>query len=182
MGSLFSGYDYYETPIKLAQNFINTVKGTRFDIREDMIFLDPCAGTGVYVDILDLEEANIVAMDIRDDLDTNIVGNYIDTNIKDITGVEPNCIIMHPPLSKANEFIEKALSDVRYGGVVAAFLPLDFFTGPKMRGFYNKNRPDEIFAHSEHIKFSLTKGREHYMHALWKKTNSKREIAAFHLI
>lgn len=168
----YSGVDYYETPIKHVQKFLTEFE-QRYGKVNNQPILEPCAGSGVYVDILELAGANVVSMDMREELDTDFVGDYLQesTTARAMCKTIPQHIFMHPPIGKAHDFIRKAFSEVAYGGCVVAFLPISFFSGVKSKQLYQSLLPHLICAHTESVRFNLREESGQYMHVVWRNVN-----------
>lgn len=115
--------DYYITPVKDIVNFMNHLdNAVTLDFSEGNIVLDPCAGGDenhgmsyptALKEYYALQDGDIKTMDIRDDSRAETIADYLNTELD----YEPSCIISNPPFNRALEFIQKALQDVKVGGV-----------------------------------------------------------------
>ena len=85
--------------------------------------------------------------------------------------------ITNPPFNIAMEVIQKALKDVRAGGLVIMLLRLNFFGSRERQGFFQKNMPVLTYVHTKRPKFLNTGGTDsiEYMHCVWQVGNPCRE-------
>lgn len=125
MSSTNRGYerhktDYYITPQKDIEEFFNAWKEDGMSAGESTIFLDPCAGGDKennmpYPEVIKriFPNSQIKTIDIRTDSKAEISADYLNHTLR----YEPDIIITNPPFYLAKEIIEKALKDVRRGGV-----------------------------------------------------------------
>jgi hypothetical protein len=173
--------DYYVTPVKDIKTFIKAmIKDNLSGIfNQKYKILDPCAGGDEkhpmsYPDALRRMnfKGQIDTMDIREDSRAEIIGNYLETDVKS----KYNVIITNPPFNLALPIIEKALDDVAPGGYVIMLLLLNFFGSQKRKEFFQKNMPTYCFVHSKRLKFLDTGGTDssEYMHAIWFKDSNPR--------
>lgn len=161
--------DYYVTPVKEIQKFINIFGEKKF---LDMVILDPCAG-GDENNLMSYQEAlpkNIKeykSIDIRDDSLAEIKSNYLEIKLD----YEPDIIITNPPFNIAIDIIKKSLNDVREGGMVIMLLRLNFFGSKGRKSFFEEYLPDCCFVHHQRMSFVVGGGTDsiEYMHAVWIK-------------
>lgn len=177
--------DYYVTPQKpildLFREMRNQIETEQLFFkrvfRNDVTFLDPCAG-GDSENSMSYPEAikiyfgcHINTVDIREDSLAAVHGNYLEMEITN----KPTVIITNPPFLYAQEIIEKALQDVQDGGFVIMLLRLNFFGSQKREKFWEGNMPVLTFVHRKRINF--VKGMRgdsiEYMHCVWKKGESQ---------
>jgi hypothetical protein len=125
-------------------------------------------------------------IDIRPDSLAAFKGDYLRTKLTSA----PDIIITNPPFCVAMEFIQKALWDVKPGGIVIKLLRLNFFGSRKRRAWFQSNMPVYTYVHAERLGFwpehpsqamldwwaSLDKGAPpnasstdsiEYMHCVW---------------
>jgi len=184
MSSTNRGYDrhasdYYRTPISAIEEFLGkwdelADKGLVKDIfTQEAICLDPSAGGDKDFPLIPYPSAlksryqivQIDTMDIREDSSADKKADYLTTNCKGY-----DVIITNPPFYLAQEFIEKALEDVKDDGYVVMLLRLNFFGSKKRFDLWQRHMPIYTFVH--HKRLSFTGGKTdsvEYMHAVWKK-------------
>lgn len=185
MSSTNRGYDrhasdYYKTPVSAIEEFF-----VKWDEIVDMgevkdIFLpttkclDPSAGGDPESRTMPYPSTikriyplvgNIHTMDIREDSSASVIADYLTTPCEGY-----DVIITNPPFYAAQEFIEKALDEVNYGGYVIMLLRLNFFGSKKRFSLWQRHMPICTFVH--HKRLSFTDGGTdsvEYMHAVWKQ-------------
>lgn len=141
------------------------------------LILDPCAGGTQEKEDMSYPSALlkytldnpcvIDTIDIRHDSCASTIGDYLKI---DCAG-KYDVIITNPPFSCALEIIQKALADVKDGGIVVMLLRLNFFGSQARQDWLQKNMPDYCYVHSKRMNFT-GKGTDsvEYMHAVWRKT------------
>lgn len=172
MSSTNRGYnrhkvDYYVTPEQPVRTFLSEfMKDEGFD--KDYIYkwniLDPCAGGDenhdmTYPSALFWAGANydkVTTMDIRADSGAR----FAEANYLEIPTNNYDMIISNPPFSLAQEFIEKALEEVKEGGYVIFLLRLNFFGSDKRKKLFEKHMPKYCYVHSKRINFIDDKTKE----------------------
>ena len=171
--------DYYKTPIKVIQNFFNKFL---FDenISRDIWILDPCCGE-YYSDeeqpftLPKWRYCHVLYNDFgfwRNDpysTDIRYWTNYLENN--DEFHNEYDMIVSNPPYKLAQEFCEKAISDVKDGWYVIFLLRLNFLESQKRLGFFTKYPPKFIYVHSKRISFTEDGKTDScaYAHFVWQK-------------
>jgi len=149
-------------------------------------FLDPCAGgdekheaaypTAFTRAGIVEAESDITTVDIRPD--SRAVLNGVDY----LTWKAPQkygTIITNPPFVRAQEVIEKALTEVVEGGLVVMLLRLNFFGGQKRVAFWEAHPPVAAFVHSRRLSFTdnrMTDSIE-YMHCVWTVPHGNKRDA-----
>jgi hypothetical protein len=181
--------DYYKTPVRSILDFImefDNDNPTLSFTGGDKVILDPCAGGKVdeggrlmegmsYPEALakfkPLEDGkNIIALDIRKDSPAGMHGDYLlDQANRKVADV----IITNPPFCFALQIINKALADVRPGGLVIMLLRLNFFGSQERSAWFQEHMPIYCYVHSRRMKFTKSKSTDsiEYMHAVWQKDN-----------
>ena len=169
--------DYYLTPNWCVREFLHNWKDFG-ELTEYSAILDPSSGglvkNGVVVEestypkILNEHGLNCVTIDIREDSCCHFKQNYLEmplTNTQDL-------IITNPPYSLAQEFIIKALDDVKYGGWVVMLLRINFLGSQKRTPFFREYMPNSVYVHSKRPSFT-NKGTDstEYAHFVWQKGN-----------
>jgi len=157
--SVRSPNDYYVTPVNQIVDFLCAFRqDTKISFRNNS-FLDPCAGgdgdhSMSYPAALRMmigdEPIDIETIDIREDSDARDKRDYLDP----ATPVKPvDIIISNPPFSLAQEFINKALKDVKSGGYVIFLLRLTYFGSKDRRDWWRENMPSFGYIHSKRMSF-----------------------------
>lgn len=159
--------DYYVTPIKDIELFLNEFQKVNHLDWKNIKILDPCGGGNPeYSDengIIEIEhpmsyptairnlygDCDITTYDIREDSFADRKENYLSAELE----FQPDVIITNPPFNQATEIIEKALSDVKDGGYVIMLLRLNFFGSKDRKPFFNKYIPEWCFVHHVRIGF-----------------------------
>lgn len=166
--------DYYVTPLQPIKDFL---RAWIIDENLSLIgkrFLDPCAGGDKnhvmsYVEAIRdvIHTENIFTIDIREDSRAMVKGDYLLTQINS----KPDIIISNPPFSLAEEFITKALQDIKEGGYVIMLLRLNFLESSKRKQFFENNMPQRIYVYHKRMSFTDNGKTDSvaYMHAIWNK-------------
>jgi hypothetical protein len=163
--------DYYITPIVEINKFLielNKIYGGKLSNGK---ILDPCAGGDInspmsYPEALKYYSKNIMTIDIRQDSRAEIIGDYLKTDCKGMYDV----IITNPPFAQTLEIVQKALDDVKPGGIVVMLEKLNFFGSDKRKQFWENNMPMYCFVHHKRMSFT-GKGTDsiEYCHLIWEK-------------
>lgn len=162
--------DYYVTPPEEIDRFLTEMLKVEPNFLYGSI-LDPCAGGDAtvgmsYPDVLQKRGiTDITTMDIREDSLASIKGTYLAYKFNK----KFDSIISNPPFALAEEFIRKALIDVKpNGGYVTYLLRLNFFGSKKRMPLWKEHMPTYCFVHPERMSFTGggTDSIE-YMHAVW---------------
>src|SRR3990167_6584305 len=169
--------DYYVTPIPSIVDFLMEffADNPEMDFNNKVI-LDPCAGGDAkhpmsYPEAIkkwDYSKPPLIkTIDVREDSLAENKANYLFTQLD----YQPDVIITNPPFKSALEIIQKALNDVKDGGVVVMLLRLNFFGSKSRLRFWDKNMPSFCYVHSERLGFTDngTTDSIEYMHAVWIK-------------
>lgn len=182
--------DYYTTPKQCIREFFDAWFSDLSEEQEynyicdrpDKVFwLDPSAGGDPkhdmsYPSVINeiADNAVVETIDEREDSLANIKGDYLQIEV--IKGMY-DVIITNPPFLLAEQFIRKALIDVRDGGYVAMLLRLNFFGSKARKKFFEEFMPERVYVHHRRMSFTddgKTDSVE-YMHAVWKKGNYPKE-------
>lgn len=168
--------DYYVTPVNSIMDFLMEFDNDWPELSftgGDIDILDPCAG-GDAVSLMSYPTAllkfdpvkYVHTVDIRPDSRALIKADYLTLDCKDKVDV----IITNPPFNLALPIIQKALNDVRPGGLVVMLLRLNFFGSQERSAWFEKHMPLCCYVHSRRMKFT-EKGTDsiEYMHAVWQK-------------
>ena len=166
--------DYYRTPIKDIETFLNSMN---YDINIDwnnVLILDPTAGGSETEEMsypVAIEKTfgkcNIKTIDIRDDSRAETKGNYLEMSLD----YKPNVIITNPPFNQAIEVIKKSIEDVEDGGYVIMLLRLNFLETKARKEFFDNYMPSYIYVYHRRLSFVEGKGSDSvaYAHFIWKK-------------
>jgi len=164
--------DYYITPIYDVALFLREVsKDIPYILKSDPI-LDPCAGGDEYNPMsypTALYEAGIsgrlVTLDYRANSRADIKDDYLAHTFNE----KFELIITNPPFALALPIIQKALTEVVFGGYVVMLLRLNFLGSQARFSFWQDNLPSYIYVH--HIRMSFFGGTTdsiEYMHVVWQ--------------
>lgn len=170
--------DYYVTPKESIRDFFNEFLQHEPDaLSGDGTILDPCAGGDSknemsYPTVLcetGVEQNRIITVDIREDSEASIKGDYFKMNFPKDKPVR--IVISNPPFSDAQEFILKGLSEVETGGFVIMLLRLNFFGGVKRNPLWRERTPKYAFVHPRRMSFTADGKTDsiEYMHCVWQK-------------
>lgn len=179
MSSTNRGYkrhkkDYYFTPIKDIESFINEIKKEEPDIFKGRI-LDSCAGGDKerpmsYPKALinsGVQYSKINTIDIREDSRAEIKTDYLKYEVEN----KYDLIITNPPFKIARDIIEKALEDVNEGGFVVMLLRLNYFGSQKRFDLWQDHLPKYCFVHHQRMSFTDNGKTDsiEYCHMVWEK-------------
>lgn len=135
-GSIRNKDDLYETPEWLTEAIVPILQ-TRLAHVESPFVLEPAAGKGRMVRVLEKYFDKIVATDINDDPPVDF--------LKEPPRPEFDLIITNPPFIRAMEFVEQALKwRRRPDSVVAMMLRLNFL-GSKKRAKWLREHPPAVY-------------------------------------
>lgn len=122
--------------------------------------LDPAAGDGSIVSALSKhghQFGHISGFEIQGDLVTLCSSDLI--THRDALTAEPwntDTVIMNPPYRTAQQFVERALNEVRqHRGTVAALLRLNWL-GSVGRAQFHRHNPSDVYVLSKRPSFSVT--------------------------
>ncbi len=165
--------DYYVTPVDEIDKFLSS-HGKSFVKGE---ILDPAAGGDITTDMsyplaLARFGYSCDTLDIRSDSRATLIADYLKYDCKG----QYDTIITNPPFSRALEFIEKGLDDVKAGGHVIYLLRLNFLGSEKRNPFLMKQMPKAIVAHSRRMSFTNDGHTDsiEYAHFIWSKEPSEK--------
>ena len=172
--------DYYVTPLATIREFLAAF-AQDWPVQGPLTILDPCAGgdkehpmayPNAILNYSGWEIATLTTIDCREDSLAQIHSDYLQENI----GSRFDMAITNPPFNIAMDVIQKALKDVREGGLVIMLLRLNFFGSKERQGFFQKNMPVLTYVHTRRPKFLNTGGTDsiEYMHAVWQVGNPCR--------
>ena len=166
--------DYYVTPVDKITEFLNVFcKYENVFTRNNVKILDPCSGgdpkNGMSYPIA-LNLLNVVdidTVDIREDSQAQIKGDYLALDLKDKYDV----IITNPPFNVSKDIILKALDDVKDGGFVIMLLRLNYFGGKVRQDLWTNYMPKYCFVHNKRISFTDNGKTDsiEYCHMVWQK-------------
>lgn len=164
--------DYYVTPISEIEKFLKELnKIYDYQLNFGRI-LDPCAGGDMntpmsYPEALKIYNSGIDTIDIREDSRAKLKADYLITDCKN----KYDLIITNPPFNIAINVIEKALDDVKKGGIVVMLERLNFFGSIKRKPFWDKHLPKYSFIHHERMSFTPNGKTDsiEYCHMVWEK-------------
>lgn len=125
-------HDFYATPEKDIERMLRYVFSVTENANDQCLHvLDPCAGNGAFKRAINnvMPKWTVTQWDIiqrREELDW--VGDFLQV---DPTNMQTSIIVMNPPFGLSVEFIQHALKFLKPGGVLIAFLKLDFLASKK---------------------------------------------------
>lgn len=175
--------DYYVTPIHVVEEFIDAFIQVE-EIPKSVEILDPTAGGDLttpmsYPTALKNKGfTNIITHDFRPDSPADLHGDYFDLRCNNLFDI----IITNPPFNLAIEITEKALTDVRDGGLVIMLLRLNFFGSKGRKYFFDKMMPKFCFVH--HKRISFTGGGTdsvEYAHFVWQRGYTEKFTKLYHI-
>lgn len=128
-------HDYYATPPEAVQMLVKQLEEWNDDV------LEPCAGGGHIVKVLEDEGISVTTNDLYDH------GFHLDTRLDFLTqiGSWHGDIITNPPYKYAAEFAEHALDIIPEGNKVAMFLKLSFLEGKGRKKLFDKYPPNRVY-------------------------------------
>lgn len=177
-GAERSKFDYYVTPIPAIKHFLSEFERPVL-LRGEI--LDPCAGGDAnrpmsyptaLTEFSPFDPDIIRTIDIREDSRAGSICDYLKTQMDH----QPDVIISNPPFDLAVQFIEKALFDVKEGGIVVMLCRLNFFGSGKRKAFWHSNMPVWAYVHSERMSFTEDGKTDsiEYAHLVWIKESRPR--------
>lgn len=139
-------YDFYTTPVADVEKALRVVLA-EVDVLSRLTILDPCAGNGAFAKAIQNISSHWL-VDQWDIVQRHQVLNRVTDFTKVVCEHEPHkydMVAMNPPYTHALEFIEKALDMVRPGGLVVAFLKLDFLAGRKRQALFERGNLHSVW-------------------------------------
>lgn len=133
--------DFYATPELATEELIRLEK---FNGR----ILEPSCGQGHISRILEASGYSVESRDLVDRGYGKSGCDFLSSN----TTIWNGSVIMNPPYSLAQEFVEKALSIIPDGFKVAAFLKLTFAEGQRRRSLFENNPPARVWISSKRLE------------------------------
>lgn len=124
--------DFYATPVEDIEKMLKTIFATSVDNEHiKPLVLDPCAGNGAFKKAIKsvFPHWSVMQWDIverNEKLD--YVGDFL---AREPHGEQFSMVMMNPPFGDSMEFIQHAFKFLKPGGVVVAFLKLDFLASKK---------------------------------------------------
>jgi len=180
--------DYYATPVPVIQQFLrawaldfdlNLVRSPRAGVFAGIkSIVDPCAGGRkdkepmAYPRAIELlpelfpDLRTVTTVDIREDSPADVHGDY--RMLPSRGGFD--LAISNPPFCFAQEFIERALTQVIGGGYVVFLLRLNYFESLGRLNFWHRHMPERCYVHAERISFTGNDRCDSipYMHCIWR--------------
>lgn len=174
-GSKRNRDDYYLTPGWCVREFFRNWK--EFEtLTPNSRILDPSSG-GLIENGVVIEEAtypkilreyglNCLNVDVREDSCANLKQSYLDIKFPPTNDL----IITNPPYNLAEQFIRKALTEVKEDGLVVMLLRLNFLGSQKRASFFSEYMPHSVYIHSKRPSFT-NKGTDstEYAHFVWQR-------------
>ena len=176
--------DFYPTERRLAGALVDLFVFPDRDPRSIRV-LEPSAGdgSGFIASLLDRGVTQIQACEISPERAQALRENYptVTTSEGDFMSYRPadpvDLILGNPPFIHAQEHVERALSLVRTGGIVAMFLRVGFRATKKRIAFIRDNTPAIVFEMAERPCFSGNGGNDSCEYSLfvWIKGHNPRK-------
>lgn len=190
--------DYYVTPQWAILDLLDALCADAgpelgFDIANTgLIVLDPCAGGDAghgmaYPEAIakhgKLNVQSLITLDIREDSLALHKADYLYFALGTFT---PDIIITNPPFNLALPIIQKALRDVRTGGLVVMLQRLNFFGSEERSTWMKSHMPALTYVHAKRLRFHdkgavspktgkpLTGDSIEYAHFVWQRGNHPR--------
>lgn len=176
--------DYYRTPQwAILQMLEALTSDSVLELGEDLTerpldIVDPCAGGDethgmAYPDAIGvsgmLTRPRITTVDIRTDSRAVFSGqDYLTWNCEP---ENPDIIMTNPPFCDALAIINKALIDVKDGGLVIMLQRLNFFGSEERSEWFQTHMPVLTYVHAKRMQFSDAGGSDsiEYAHFVWRK-------------
>ena len=178
--------DYYQTPLPAIQAFLTAWCADEYPRGFPFRFvLNPCAGgfrgtRTVKPEVMAYPTAiqslsyifpdlkAITTVDIRED--SPALQRGLDYRLLSFDR-EHDLVISNPPFCFAQEFIEKALRDVKRGGHVVMLLRLNYLESIGRLNFWTRHMPERIYVHAQRMSFTPDGKTDSvaYMHAVWRE-------------
>jgi hypothetical protein len=154
-------HDFYPTPawcVRAILNFLPVVQSV----------LDPAAGDGAILRVV-RDGWGVATETIGYDIDAARVVGGSKSIHRDALGPEPwaavPLVIMNPPFSHAQAFVERAIAEVApRRGTVAALLRLAFLAS-KRRYVFHETHPSDVFVMPERPSFTKDGRTDRYDYA-----------------
>jgi len=139
-GAARAPLDFYSTPAWVTESLLAALPGkpgANFPLTPGSI-LDPCAGDGSILALLGDVGRGFELDPLRAFVckERGLAVEHRDALVPGDTWGNPELVIMNPPYSLAEEFVRRALQEVRPGGTVAALLRLGFAASKKRVQFH----------------------------------------------
>jgi hypothetical protein len=137
------GNDFYATDPKAIDILIN---GCPYAFNADVPILEPCCGQGHMSKRLEELGYDVKSCDLID-------RGYGETGVDFLSSFDMwnGNIITNPPYKLAKEFVEKALSIVPVGNMIAMFLKLQFLEGKGRKKMFLYSPPRFLMVSSSRI-------------------------------
>ena len=173
--------DYYVTPVDKITEFLNVFcKYENIFTMDNVRILDPCSGGDpkngmsypIALNLLSISDIDTV--DIREDSQAQIKGDYLTLDLKGKYDV----IITNPPFNISKDIILKALDDVKEGGFVIMLLRLNYFGGKVRQDLWTNHMPKYCFV----PLFLLYAKIVHLITIFYKKIREVKFTPLLHII
>lgn len=156
-----SNKDLYETPIEITEMLLN-----RLDLESNAFVLEPANGLGAISRVIKSYGYKCKIADIRDGED------FFDM----VDSPQFDAVITNPPYKYAQEFIEKALRQVKVNGKVAMLLRLSFLESKGRYHFFRDSGLKTVYISCKRITMfpfgeekPKNKGTLAYAWFVWEK-------------
>lgn len=177
-GSSRQPSDFYRTPSRCTKIILPHL---RWDKVADV--LDPAAGDGAIMRVVEqnIPGGSIVLVrGIELDPERAAMSGSECADALQVDWGEPDIVIMNQPYSFAIEFCEKALTEVRHGGDVAALMRTSMVCSDEREEFWAKH-PADVFhikrpSFTEHLRYSKERGEVACRQPLGKNGKCRRPL------
>jgi hypothetical protein len=162
--------DYYVTPVAAILRFLEEFEKDRagegfLPPGPELTILDPCAGGDSETPMsypLALSRftpwhgCQLRTLDVREDSPSQVHADYLSCRVD----WQPWLIMTNPPFLHAVEVAQKALQEVRPGGLVVLLQRVNFFGSAKRLPFWRGTMPILTYVHSERMSFWTQRAAE----------------------
>lgn len=158
--------EMFHTPVDVTNNLLEALTADGIGIKRDSLVLDPCAGHGNIIRALrwnNIVDTFAIESDPRaiDQL-TTVNGKALTFNtsffVNELSDDFPSMdyIIINPPYTLIEQFIERSFMFLKYDGHICVLLRLGHLAGVKRGRFLRKYQPKYVYILCQRPSFSGT--------------------------
>ena len=141
-------FDLYTTPVPVVERMLRELY---HHVKANNVYevLDPCAGNGAFHKAIKnvYPYWKVTNKDIVQRKYPVVVEDFLTAPVDKLYDI----VMMNPPYVDAVEFVTTALNHVREGGIVVAFLKLDFLGSKKRHELFKKNHLRHVIVNVERV-------------------------------